>query len=163
MIHDEEKYLAVNSAAAEMLGFASPADMVGLSPVVTSPPMQPGGIPTAVLAQQHIKQCLDHGNARFDWVAMRTNGCEIQVEVILTRLHAGAKFSDKNYRFSGGLHGVGVSVVNALSSRLEVWVRRDGNEYHMRFGDGKKKQELKVVGTGGKRNTGTTVRVWADS
>jgi topoisomerase IV subunit B len=84
------------------------------------------------------------------------------VEVILTRLHAGAKFSDKNYRFSGGLHGVGVSVVNALSKRLEVWVRRDGNEHHMRFADGKKKQELKVVGTVGKRNTGTTVRFWAD-
>ncbi|MGZ8710710.1 MAG: DNA topoisomerase IV subunit B [Thermoanaerobaculia bacterium] len=84
------------------------------------------------------------------------------VEVILTRLHAGAKFSDKNYRFSGGLHGVGVSVVNALSKRLEVWVRRDGNEYHMRFADGKKKQELKIVGQVGKRNTGTTVRFWAD-
>src|SRR5260370_981357 len=64
------------------------------------------------------------------------------VEVILTRLHAGAKFSDKNYRFSGGLHGVGVSVVNALSKRLEVRVRRDGNEYFMWFADGKKKQEL---------------------
>ena len=84
------------------------------------------------------------------------------VEVILTRLHAGAKFSDKNYRFSGGLHGVGVSVVNALSKRLEVWVRRDGNEYHMRFADGKKKQELKVVGQVGKRNTGTTVQFWPD-
>jgi topoisomerase IV subunit B len=84
------------------------------------------------------------------------------VEVILTRLHAGAKFSDKNYRFSGGLHGVGVSVVNALSKRLEVWVRRDGNEYHMRFADGKKKQELKIVGQVGKRNTGTTVRFWPD-
>jgi topoisomerase-4 subunit B len=84
------------------------------------------------------------------------------VEVILTRLHAGAKFSDKNYRFSGGLHGVGVSVVNALSTRLEVRVRRDGNEYFMAFGDGKKKQELKIVGQVGKRNTGTTVRFWAD-
>ncbi|MEO8382238.1 MAG: DNA topoisomerase IV subunit B [Acidobacteriota bacterium] len=84
------------------------------------------------------------------------------VEVILTRLHAGAKFSDKNYRYSGGLHGVGVSVVNALSKKLEVWVRRDGNEYFMWFADGKKKQELKVVGQVGKRNTGTTVRFWPD-
>ena len=84
------------------------------------------------------------------------------VEVILTRLHAGAKFTDKNYRFSGGLHGVGVSVVNALSKKLQVWVRRDGNEYSMWFADGKKKSELKIVGQVGKRNTGTTVRFWAD-
>ncbi|HEY3056541.1 MAG TPA: DNA topoisomerase IV subunit B [Thermoanaerobaculia bacterium] len=84
------------------------------------------------------------------------------VEVILTRLHAGAKFSDKNYRFSGGLHGVGVSVVNALSKKLQVWVRRDSNEYYMWFADGKKKSELKIVGQVGKRNTGTTVRFWPD-
>src|SRR4051794_5381452 len=84
------------------------------------------------------------------------------VEVILTRLHAGAKFSDKNYRYSGGLHGVGVSVVNALSKKLQVWVRRDGSEYTMTFADGKKKSELKVIGTVGKRNTGTTVRFWPD-
>jgi len=84
------------------------------------------------------------------------------VEVILTRLHAGAKFSDKSYRFSGGLHGVGVSVVNALSKRLEVKVRRDGNEYFMDFADGKKKHELKVIGQVGKRNTGTTIRFWPD-
>ncbi|HEX8172835.1 MAG TPA: DNA topoisomerase IV subunit B [Thermoanaerobaculia bacterium] len=84
------------------------------------------------------------------------------VEVILTRLHAGAKFSDKNYRYSGGLHGVGVSVVNALSKKLQVWVRRDGNEYSMSFADGKKKSELKIVGQVGKRNTGTTVRFWPD-
>jgi topoisomerase-4 subunit B len=84
------------------------------------------------------------------------------VEVILTRLHAGAKFSDKSYRFSGGLHGVGVSVVNALSKRLEVKVRRDGNEYFMDFADGKKKHELKIIGQVGKRNTGTTIRFWAD-
>ena len=84
------------------------------------------------------------------------------VEVILTRLHAGAKFSDKSYRFSGGLHGVGVSVVNALSKRLEVKVRRDGNEYFMDFADGKKKHELKIVGQVGKRNTGTTIRFWPD-
>jgi len=84
------------------------------------------------------------------------------VEVILTRLHAGAKFTDKNYRFSGGLHGVGVSVVNALSKKLQVWVRRDGHEYFMWYADGKKKQELKVAGTVGKRNTGTTIRFWPD-
>ncbi|HKS23169.1 MAG TPA: DNA topoisomerase IV subunit B [Thermoanaerobaculia bacterium] len=84
------------------------------------------------------------------------------VEVILTRLHAGAKFTDKNYRFSGGLHGVGVSVVNALSKKLQVWVRRDGSEHFMWFADGKKKQELKPVGTVGRRNTGTTIRFWPD-
>jgi topoisomerase-4 subunit B len=84
------------------------------------------------------------------------------VEVILTRLHAGAKFSDKNYKFSGGLHGVGVSVVNALSKKLQVWVRRDGREYSMWFADGKKKAELKVTGEVGKRNTGTTIRFWPD-
>ena len=84
------------------------------------------------------------------------------VEVILTRLHAGAKFSDKNYRFSGGLHGVGVSVVNALSERLQVWIRREGKEFTMSFAGGKKKTNLKVVGTVGKRNTGTTVQFWPD-
>ena len=85
------------------------------------------------------------------------------VEVILTRLHAGGKFSNKNYQFSGGLHGVGVSVVNALSERLEVWVRRGGQEYHMVFGDGHKKQELTVIGKVGKQNTGTTVRFWPNT
>src|SRR5881398_2536066 len=69
------------------------------------------------------------------------------VEVILTRLHAGAKFTDKNYRFSGNLHSVGVSMVNALSKKPQVWVQRDTNEYFMWFADGKKKQELKVSGS----------------
>src|SRR5258708_7767271 len=73
-----------------------------------------------------------------------------------------AGFADKSYRFSGGLHGVGVSVVNALSKKLEVRVRRDGNEYFMWFADGKKKSELKITGQVGKRNTGTTLRFWAD-
>jgi topoisomerase-4 subunit B len=82
------------------------------------------------------------------------------VELILTRLHAGGKFSDRNYRFAGGLHGVGVSVVNALSSRLEVWVRRNGKEYQMAFADGNKVSDLAVVGEVGRRNTGTTVRFW---
>jgi len=85
------------------------------------------------------------------------------VEVILTRLHAGGKFSSKSYRFSGGLHGVGVSVVNALSTRLEVWVRRGGQEYHMAFANGDKISELEVVGQVGRLNTGTTVRFWPDT
>ncbi len=84
------------------------------------------------------------------------------VEVILTRLHAGGKFSSKNYRFSGGLHGVGVSVVNALSRHLEVWVRRGGKEYNMAFAGGEKVSDLEVIGTVGKQNTGTTVRFWPD-
>ncbi|MGM0676773.1 DNA topoisomerase IV subunit B [Ectothiorhodospira marina] len=82
------------------------------------------------------------------------------VEVILGTLHAGGKFSNKSYRFSGGLHGVGVSVVNALSERLEVTIRRDGKEHHMRFADGHKVTDLKVVGEVGKRNTGTCLRFW---
>ena len=84
------------------------------------------------------------------------------VEVILSRLHAGGKFSNKNYQFSGGLHGVGVSVVNALSKHLEVWVKRGGKEYNIAFGGGEKKSELEVVGTVGKANTGTRVRFWPD-
>ncbi|MDO9319487.1 MAG: DNA topoisomerase IV subunit B [Gammaproteobacteria bacterium] len=80
------------------------------------------------------------------------------VELILTRLHAGGKFSNKNYKYSGGLHGVGVSVVNALSSQLEVIVRRDGVVYQMKFRDGDKVSELTPVGTAPKRMTGTTVR-----
>ncbi len=85
------------------------------------------------------------------------------VEVILTRLHAGAKFSNKSYTYSGGLHGVGVSVVNALSHRLEVSVRRDGKEYRMSFADGQKTSELRVVGKVPPRQTGTTVRFWPDA
>jgi topoisomerase-4 subunit B len=85
------------------------------------------------------------------------------VEVILSTLHAGGKFSDKNYQFSGGLHGVGVSVVNALSKRLEIWVRREGREYNMAFAGGNKVEELEVVGEVGKRNTGTTLRFWPDA
>ncbi|MEE9423173.1 MAG: DNA topoisomerase IV subunit B [Gammaproteobacteria bacterium] len=83
-------------------------------------------------------------------------------EVILTRLHAGGKFSDKNYQFSGGLHGVGVSVVNALSAHLEVWVRRGGKEYNLSFKQGEKVSGLDEVGKVGKQNTGTTLRFWPE-
>ena len=84
------------------------------------------------------------------------------VELILTRLHAGGKFSDRNYRFAGGLHGVGVSVVNALSSHLEVWVKRNGKEYNMAFAGGDKASDLEEVGTAPRRVTGTTLRFWPD-
>ncbi|MGO4611567.1 DNA topoisomerase IV subunit B, partial [Variovorax sp. 2RAF20] len=77
------------------------------------------------------------------------------VELILCRLHAGGKFSNKNYQFSGGLHGVGISVVNALSKRVEVTVRRNGEIYDMAFENGDKVQDLTVTGTVAKRNTGT--------
>jgi topoisomerase-4 subunit B len=83
-------------------------------------------------------------------------------EVILTRLHAGGKFSSKNYRFSGGLHGVGVSVVNALSRHLEVWVRRGGKEYNLAFKHGEKVAGLDEVGKVGRQNTGTTLRFWPE-
>ena len=85
------------------------------------------------------------------------------VELILTRLHAGGKFSNRNYQFSGGLHGVGVSVVNALSSRLDVWVRRNGRQYHIAFAGGDKVSDLAEVGTVARRTTGTTVRFWPDA
>lgn len=84
------------------------------------------------------------------------------VELILTRLHAGGKFSDKNYNFSGGLHGVGVSVVNALSHYVEVSVRRNGSVYQMRFHNGDKATELKEIGTVAKRQTGTILRFMPD-
>lgn len=84
------------------------------------------------------------------------------LEVIMTRLHAGGKFSNKNYQFSGGLHGVGISVVNALSKNVEVWVKRGGTEYNMSFSNGVKVNDLEEIGSVGKRNTGTTLRFWPD-
>ncbi|WP_020406324.1 DNA topoisomerase IV subunit B [Hahella ganghwensis] len=84
------------------------------------------------------------------------------VELILTKLHAGGKFSNKNYQFSGGLHGVGVSVVNALSLNLEVTIRRDAKVHRITFANGDKTNDLEVVDTCGKRNTGTTVKFLPD-
>ena len=80
------------------------------------------------------------------------------VEVILTKLHAGGKFSNDSYQFSGGLHGVGVSVVNALSSSFEVWIKRDGKHYYMAFSSSIKTGNLEVIGEVGKRNTGTLIK-----
>ncbi|MEP4544669.1 MAG: DNA topoisomerase IV subunit B [Saccharospirillum sp.] len=84
------------------------------------------------------------------------------IELIMTRLHAGGKFSGKNYQFSGGLHGVGISVVNALSTLLEVSVKRDGKLYRMGFANGDKASELEEIGNCAKRDTGTTVRFMPD-
>ena len=85
------------------------------------------------------------------------------VELIMTRLHAGGKFSGKNYNFSGGLHGVGVSVVNALSDRVEVSIRRDGNEYRMAFEHGDKVSPLEIIGSVPKKRTGTTLHFWPEA
>jgi topoisomerase-4 subunit B len=156
----------------------------GLEPVRKRPGMFTDTVRPNHLAQEVIDNSVDEaiaGFARKIEVTLHTDGSlEVSddgrgmpvdihpeeqvpgVEVILTRLHAGGKFSLKNYRFSGGLHGVGVSVVNALSTRLEVWVRRDGQEYHMAFADGDKISDLAVIGQVGVRRTGTTVRFWPD-
>jgi topoisomerase-4 subunit B len=80
------------------------------------------------------------------------------VEVILTKLHAGGKFSNDSYQFSGGLHGVGVSVVNALSSSFEVWIKREGKQYYMKFNSSVKTADLEEIGDVGKRNTGTLIK-----
>jgi topoisomerase-4 subunit B len=85
------------------------------------------------------------------------------VEVILTKLHAGGKFSNDSYQFSGGLHGVGISVVNALSTLVEIWIKRDAKEHYISFASGSKKTELEVIATVGKRNTGTKVKFTPDA
>lgn len=83
------------------------------------------------------------------------------VELILTKLHSGAKFSNKQYRYSGGLHGVGISVVNALSKKMVVTIKRDGNVHQIEFTDGERKTKLKIIGTvKNKRETGTSIRFW---
>lgn len=85
------------------------------------------------------------------------------VELILTRLHAGGKFTNKNYQFSGGLHGVGVSVVNALSYRLQVEIKREGKKFRIGFASGEKTEELTQIDTVGQRNTGTRVHFWPEA
>ena len=84
------------------------------------------------------------------------------VEVILTKLHAGGKFSNDSYQFSGGLHGVGISVVNALSKSIEVWIKRDAKHYYMKFNSSKKSKDLEEIATIGKRNTGTLIKFVPD-
>ncbi len=157
----------------------------GLEPVRKRPGMYTDTTRPNHLAQEVIDNAVDEalaGHARRIVVTLHDDGSlEVEddgrgmpvdihpeegvpgVEVILTRLHAGGKFSSRSYRFSGGLHGVGVSVVNALSRRLEVWIRRDGTEYHIAFAHGEKVSDLQPVGRVGKRNTGTRLRFWPDA
>ncbi|MCG6866154.1 MAG: DNA topoisomerase IV subunit B [Thiogranum sp.] len=156
----------------------------GLDPVRKRPGMYTDTSRPNHLAQEVIDNSVDEAMAghadkievtvfKDGSVSVRDNGRGMPVdihpeegvsgaEVILTRLHAGGKFSNKNYQFSGGLHGVGVSVVNALSKHLEVWVRRDGKEYNLAFKGGEKIAGLDEVGKVGKQNTGTTIRFWPD-
>ena len=156
----------------------------GLDPVRKRPGMYTDTARPNHLAQEVIDNSVDEAIAghatRIDVTLYKDGSLEVRdngrgmpvdkhpvekipgVEVILTKLHSGGKFSSKNYQFSGGLHGVGVSVVNALSSHLEVWVRRGGKEYNMAFSGGEKVSPLEVVGKVGKQNTGTTLRFWPD-
>ncbi|MBF0218791.1 MAG: DNA topoisomerase IV subunit B [Gammaproteobacteria bacterium] len=156
----------------------------GLEPVRKRPGMYTQTDRPNHLAQEVIDNAVDEATAGYcrtiEVTLFRDNSLQVRddgrgmpvdmhpgeglpgVEVILTKLHAGGKFSDKNYQFSGGLHGVGVSVVNALSQRLEVWVRRDGKEYHIAFANGDRTSALKMIGEVGRRNSGTTVRFWPD-
>ncbi|WP_024869734.1 DNA topoisomerase IV subunit B [Pseudoxanthomonas suwonensis] len=156
----------------------------GLDPVKRRPGMYTDTSRPNHLAQEVIDNAVDEalaGHAREIEVTLYRDGsCEVSddgrgmpvdihpeekipgVELILTRLHAGGKFSNKNYTFSGGLHGVGVSVVNALSTLVEVHIKREGQEHRITFRDGDRATPLEVVGSVGKRNTGTRVRFWPD-
>ncbi|GLQ32489.1 DNA topoisomerase IV subunit B [Litoribrevibacter albus] len=156
----------------------------GLDPVKKRPGMYTETTRPNHLAQEVIDNSVDEalaGHAKMVKVTLHEdNSLEIEddgrgmpvdihpeegvsgVELILTRLHAGGKFSNKNYQFSGGLHGVGISVVNALSNRVDIHIKRDGQQYHIAFADGDKVEELEVTGTVGKKNTGTTVRFYPD-
>ncbi len=159
--------------------------LTGLEPVRRRPGMYTDTSRPDHLAQEVIDNAVDEALAgharRVEVILHRDGSLEVRddgrgmpvdvhpeegvpgVELILTRLHAGGKFSDKSYRFAGGLHGVGVSVVNALSRRLEVRVWRDGREHFMAFAGGEKLQELEVVGPVARRRTGTAVRFWPDA
>jgi len=156
----------------------------GLDPVKRRPGMYTDTSRPNHLAQEVIDNAVDEalaGHAREIAVTLYRDGsCEVAddgrgmpvdihpeekipgVELILTRLHAGGKFSNKNYTFSGGLHGVGVSVVNALSTLVEVHIKREGSEHRITFRNGDRAEPLQVVGSVGRKNTGTRVRFWPD-
>jgi topoisomerase-4 subunit B len=166
-----------NSASIEVLS--------GLDPVKKRPGMYTDTTRPNHLAQEVIDNSVDEalaGYCKSITVLLHKDGSlEVQddgrgmpvdihpeegvsgVELILTKLHAGGKFSNKNYEFSGGLHGVGISVVNALSSRVDVNVKRDGKRYQISFANGEVSSKLAVVGEVGQRNTGTSVTFWPDA
>lgn len=156
----------------------------GLDPVKRRPGMYTDTTRPNHLAQEVVDNSIDEalaGHAKTVEVTLYIDGsCEVSddgrgmpvdihpeekipgIELIMTRLHAGGKFSNKNYTFSGGLHGVGVSVVNALSKKVEVFIKRDGNEYRMEFQNGDRTSPLEIISSVGKRNTGTRLRFWVD-
>ncbi len=156
----------------------------GLDPVRKRPGMYTDTANPDHLAQEVIDNSVDEALAGYAGVievtlhgdrsmSVRDNGRGMPVdrhpqrkcsgvEVILTTLHSGGKFSDRHYRYAGGLHGVGVSVVNALSKHLEIWVRRDGGEYNMAFAGGEAVSALEKIGKVSKRNSGSTIRFWPD-
>jgi topoisomerase-4 subunit B len=156
----------------------------GLDPVRRRPGMYTDTTRPNHLAHEVVDNSVDEALAghcdRIDVTLFKDGSCQVEddgrgmpvdihpkekisgVELILTRLHAGGKFNDKTYQHSGGLHGVGVSVVNALSKHLEVWVRRGGKEYNLSFAGGKPTSKLEVVGDAPKSKTGTTLRFWPD-
>ena len=158
--------------------------LTGLDPVRRRPGMYTDTTSPRHLAQEVIDNSVDEalsGHAsRIDVVLQKDGSLSVAddgrgmpvdphpefkvsgVEVILSTLHAGGKFSAKSYGFSGGLHGVGVSVVNALSSQFEIEIKRNGEIHQMSFAGGDKVSELEVTGTCGKRNTGTRVRFTPD-
>jgi topoisomerase-4 subunit B len=171
--------MAANSYTAESIEV-----LTGLDPVKRRPGMYTDTLRPNHLGQEAIDNSVDEAIAGFAnrldvtlhadgslEVADNGRGMPVDihpeekvtgVEVIMTRLHAGAKFSNKSYLFSGGLHGVGVSVVNALSRRLEVEIKREGKHFRIEFAHGEKVGELQTVGSVGARNTGTRVRFWPD-
>jgi topoisomerase-4 subunit B len=156
----------------------------GLDPVRRRPGMYTDTTRPNHLAHEVIDNSVDEALAghcdKIDVTLFKDGSCQVEddgrgmpvdihpkekisgVELILTRLHAGGKFSDKTYQHSGGLHGVGVSVVNALSKHLECWVRRGGKEYNLSFAGGRPTSKLEVVGEAPKSRTGTTIRFWPD-
>ncbi|MDA7742274.1 DNA topoisomerase IV subunit B [Francisellaceae bacterium] len=123
-----------------------------------------GGHATKIMIRLHLDGALEvEDDGRGMPVDIHPEEGVSGVELILTRLHAGGKFSGESYEYSGGLHGVGVSVINALSKRIEVEIKRDGQRYSIAFEDGFKVEDLQVIGKVGQKNTGTKVKFWADS
>jgi topoisomerase-4 subunit B len=175
--HNKRNGNDYNAASIEVLK--------GLEPVKRRPGMYTDTTRPNHLAQEVIDNSVDEAIAgfakRIDVVLHQDGSLEVSddgrgmpidehpevkgasgVEVILLKLHAGAKFSQKDYHFSGGLHGVGVSVVNALSKRLEVEIKRDGQSHTIAFENGHLVEKLKATGSVGQRNTGTRIHFWPD-